>query len=135
MMIDDKTRTVRRDETKTKEKVWECLDPFPGHAKETTYRLISEIVESGWREVEVGECTSHATVCDRDGDTLALVSGFDLFPTDWVIVGIDTVVTRVIVVKQVRYSCNLVGISVRDTAASQPSAIISSFTSLDTRHE
>jgi len=94
--------------------------------------LISEIAESGWREVKVGEFASRATICDRDDDAIALVIGFDLFATYWVIVGIGTVVTRVIVVKQVRDSYNLVGIGVCDTATSQPSAIVSSLASLDT---
>ena len=47
------------------------LDEGPGHAVETTDRLVTEAVKGGRREVEIEFGTSGATIPDWYGDSLA----------------------------------------------------------------
>lgn len=50
-----------------------ALVEVPGHVVETTKRFVGKDLERGGREVERKLVTSHATVSDRDLDSLALV--------------------------------------------------------------
>lgn len=49
-----------------------ALVEVPGHVVETTEGLVGKDVERGGREVERKLVASHATVSDRDLDSLAL---------------------------------------------------------------
>ena len=49
------------------------LDEGPGHAVETTDRLVTEAVKGGGREVEIELVAANTTICEGDGDGVAVV--------------------------------------------------------------
>ena len=49
------------------------LDEGPGHAVETTDRLVTEAVKGGRREVEIELVAANTTICKGDGDGVAVV--------------------------------------------------------------
>ena len=49
------------------------LDEGPGHVVETTDRLVTETVKGGRREVEIELVAADTTICEGDGDGVAVV--------------------------------------------------------------
>jgi len=89
-----------------------------------TNRRVGDLVESRRAEVEGPRvCAAGAAVSERHCYGLALVSNADFLAADRVLVGVDTVISRVAVKEGKRCSCNKVSVTVGDSTGTEPCAI------------
>jgi len=105
-----------------------CLDEGPLDTVKATDTRIANLVESGWREVEVVHGATRTTVGHLDIYGLALVGRLDHAATDGVVVRVETVVTREAVIEKMRDGNDQVCVRVCDTARPETSCVESAVT-------